>query len=67
MYSIGNDELDKRQDAKKDALCPNCNEFHIIQWGKSGGKETKDIGFVKCINSKSYLVAVAGKLIGVLS
>ena len=64
MLAVGADELG--EDIREYTECPNCGELHRVRYGhavmKDGTmKPSKTLGFVKCDNGSSYLVAIDGK------
>ena len=66
MFSIGNEELENAIDVGEVESCPNCGKLHRVEYGKKiledGTTEPSNtLGFVKCKNGKTYLVAVNGK------
>ena len=64
FVAYGNNELDEKETAGKDAVCPNCKKKHTITFGTDAetGKTSKMLGFVKC-GEESYLVSINGKLL----
>ena len=64
MFAVGNEELG--DEVRGYATCPNCGEQHRVQYGDKVEKDGtltpwKMLGYVKCTNGSSYLVAIDGK------
>ena len=64
MIVVGADELGK--DIREYVNCPNCGELHRVKYGNKVEKDgtltpSKLLGYVKCDNGNSYLVAINGK------
>lgn len=63
VFTISNEELEKKPLAKDMAVCPNCKKKHKIIWATDeGGNQSKSLGGVQCGDS-DYLVAIDEKLI----
>lgn len=64
MFAVGADELVGRVSGY--TTCPNCGEQHKVLYGDKVEKDgtltpSKMLGYVKCTNESSYLVAIGGK------
>lgn len=66
MFSMGNDELEKREPLGDFIYCDRCRKRHIIRYGKKvlpDGTEKLDklLAYVKCDDGKSFVVGINGK------
>lgn len=67
MFSIGNDELEKKKDLGDMVKCKACGKMHKVEYGKKvlpdGTKEpSKMLAFVNCKETgKQFLVGINGK------
>ena len=67
FLAVGNRELGPF--IGKVVECPNCGDLHEVKYGDKIEKDgtltpSKMLGYVKCNNGKSYLVAIDGKELG---
>lgn len=65
MFSISNDELNKKPKLGKTITCPHCGQLHDIQYGEEEQpdgtyKQSKTLAFYVC-NDTPYLAGVNGK------
>lgn len=62
FIAIGNDELGG--EVGDAATCPHCRELHPLEYGTTGGRENRQLGFVKCPGSQqAYLVSLGGRAV----
>ena len=65
MFTIGNDELNKKDQLGDFILCDKCGERHRIEYGDKVEKDgtltpSKLLAFYKCGND-SYLAGIGGR------
>ncbi len=69
FISFSNDELKNNEEVGNEAICPNCEGNHTVEYGdrvlEDGTKiPSKSLAFVKCDKNKAlYLVGLNGKLL----
>lgn len=69
FISFSNEELEGNDLVGEVAVCPNCNEEHIVIYGDKMLEDgtlvpSRMLAFVKCDkNGSTYLVGIEGKLI----
>ena len=60
FIAVPNEALVKKPElpANGMATCPRCMRKHKVEYGMSGGRESKTLGFVTCKKGRTYLVAI---------